>query len=111
MANLGGDQLVDDRRVTLPALDHQIGRDRAVGELAHPAQVSPTFWGQGLDHAHAATLGDGGGQFSPGDVRHRRLDDGVLDAQERLDAVGHVLILCQAAVGIVPGLALLASPH
>jgi hypothetical protein len=94
MANLGGDQLLDDGRVTLPTLDHQVGRDWAVGELAHPAQVSATFGGQRLDHSKAATFGDGGGQFGPGDVRHRRLDDGVLDAKERLDAVGHVLILC-----------------
>ena len=111
MAHLGGDELVDDRRVTLPALDHQIGRDRAVGELTHPAEVSPTVRGQGLDHAHAAALGDGGGQFGPGDVRHRCLNDGVLDAEQRLDAVGHALILCQAAAGSMPGLALPASAH
>ena len=93
------DQFVDDRRVPLPALDHQVGRDRAVGEFAHPAQVGATLGGQRLDHPQTARLGDGGGQLSPGDVGHRRLDDGILDAQERLDAVGHALILCQVASG------------
>jgi hypothetical protein len=77
--NLGHDELVDDGWIASPALDHPIGRAWPVGELAHPSQVSPALGGQRLDHAHAATLGDGGGQFGPGDARHRRLDDGILD--------------------------------
>ena len=73
----------------LPALDHQIGRDWPVGELAHPVQVGAAFGGQRLDHAQAATLGDGSGQFGSRDIRHGRLDDGVLDVEQGLDAVGH----------------------
>ena len=82
-------QHVDDRRVALPALDHQVGRHGPVGQVAHPLQVGTAFSGQGLDHAQAAGLGDCRGQLGAGDVGHRRLNDGILDAEQGLDAIGH----------------------
>ncbi len=93
-------EFVDDGRVSFPALDHQIGRDWPIGEVAHPVQVSPALGGQRLDHAEAATFGDGGCEFGSRDVRHRRLDDGVFDVEEGLDAVGHVLIVCYRLIAI-----------
>ena len=75
-------QHVDDRWVALPALDHQVGRHGPVGELAHPVQVGAAFGGQRLDHAETAGLGHRGGQFGAGDVGHRCLNDGVLDAEQ-----------------------------
>jgi hypothetical protein len=92
--NLGRDELVDDGRIALPALDHQVRRHWPVGEFPHPTQVGPAFWGKRLDHAEATALGDRGGQFGPGDVCHRCLDDGVLDIEQGLDAVGHRFIVC-----------------
>jgi len=102
--NLGRDELIDDGRIAFPAQDHQIGRDWPVGELAHPVQVGPALGGQRLDHAQTATLGDGSGQFGSRDIRHGRLDDGVLDVEQALDAVGHALILCYRwiAIGSAP---------
>jgi len=64
VADLSGDELVDDGRIALPALDHQVRRNRPVGQLPHPPQVSAAIRGQGLDHAEAAAFGDRGGQFS-----------------------------------------------
>jgi len=78
---------VDDGRVLLPALDHQVSRDRPVGQLADAMQVLATLGGQRLDHAEAARLRDGGGKLHPGDVGHRRLDDRILNAEQRLDAI------------------------
>gem|GEM_PF-2717718 len=96
VANPSGHQFVDDGGVAFPALDHQVGRDRAFGEFTHPAKVGATFGGQRLDHFQTAPLGDSGGQLGPRDVGHRRLNDGISNAQERLDAVRHPLILCWA---------------
>ena len=95
--NLGHD-VVDDGRIALPALDHQVRRHWPVGEFTHPAQVSAAFRGQRLDHAEATALGDRGGQFGPGDIRHRCLDDWVLDTEQGLDAVRHRFILCQRLI-------------
>ena len=93
MSDVGRDEFVDDGRIPFPALDHQVGRHGTVGQLAHAMQVGPSFGGQRLDHAEAAAFGHRGREFRPGDVGHRRLDDGVLDVQQGLDAVGHDLIL------------------
>jgi hypothetical protein len=56
VAHLGRGQRLDDRRVTLPPLDHQVRGNGPVGELAHPAQIGAPLGGQGLDHAHAAAF-------------------------------------------------------
>jgi hypothetical protein len=82
VADVRRDQGVDDRRILLPALDHQIGRDRSVRELAHPAQIGAALRGQGLDHAKAAAFGDGGRELRSRDVRHRRLDDRVAHPEQ-----------------------------
>ena len=44
--------------------------------------------------------GVGSGQFGPGDVGHRCLDDGELDLEQGLDPVGHVLIVCYCVIAI-----------
>lgn len=74
-------QRVNDRRILLPSLDHQIGRDGLVGELAHASQVCAAFGCEGLDHPETARLRNGRREFGARDVRHRRLNDRVLDAQ------------------------------
>ena len=80
MPHAGRGEDVDDRRVGLPALDHQVGRDGPVGQGTDATQIVAPFGRQRLEHSEAARLGHRRGQFGPRDVGHRRLDDGVTDA-------------------------------
>lgn len=89
MAHPGPGKHVDDRRVLLPALDHQVGCNGLSGELVNAVQIGAALGSQRFDHAESAGLRHGGGELRAGDVGHRRLDDRVFDAEQGLDAVGH----------------------
>ena len=89
MPHARGRKRVDDGRVALPALNHQVGRHGPVGQGTYPLQVRASFNGQGFDHSQAACFGDRRGQLGACDVGHRRLDDGKVDAEKGLDAIGH----------------------
>ena len=91
MTHAGLGEHVDDRRILLPALDHQIRRDGLVGQLAHPVQIGAPLGGERFDHPETAGLRDGRGEFGARDIGHRGLNDGILDAEQSLDAVGHGL--------------------
>jgi hypothetical protein len=56
VAHLGRGQHIDDRRVLLPALNHQVRGHGPVRELANPEQIGAAVGGQGLDHAHPAAV-------------------------------------------------------
>jgi hypothetical protein len=88
-APLSGGQHVDDRRIVLPPLDHEVRGNGPVGQLAYPAQIGAALRGQGLDHAHAAALGDGGGEFGARDEGHRRLDHRVPNSEQGLNSIPH----------------------
>jgi hypothetical protein len=97
MAHPGPGKHVDDRRVLLPTLDHQVRGDGPIGELPDTLQVRLPLGGQRFDHSEAACVGHRRRELRSGNVGHRRLNDREFDAEQGLDAVGHDSFLSVAA--------------
>ena len=98
VAGRGGDEFdalvgdeIDDAGVAHEGLG-DIDAEGFCSELAHAGDFVAygiELAGRGFDDAHAAGVGDGGGELRAGDPAHGRLDDGQLDIEELRDAVGN----------------------